>query len=51
MKYYLDEKNHIVGSINYIGIDANFNSSEFIALMEIGFSEIIDTYSKINKLI
>lgn len=51
MKYYIDDKNHIVGSINYIGIDANFNSSEFIALMEIGFSEIIDTYSKINKLI
>ena len=51
MKYYIDEQNHIVGSINYIGIDTNFNSSEFINLMEIGFSEIIDAYNKIKNLI
>ena len=51
MKYYIDEQNHIVGAINYIGIDTNFNSSEFINLMEIGFSEIIDAYNKIKNLI
>ena len=32
-------------------IDTNFNSSEFINLMEIGFSEIIDAYNKIKNLI
>ena len=26
MKYYIDEQNHIVGAINYIGIDTNFSS-------------------------
>ena len=51
MKYYIDEQNNIVGAINYIGIDTNFNSSEFINLMEIGFSEIIDAYNKIKNLI
>ena len=50
-RYYIDEQNHIVGAINYIGIDTNFNSSEFINLMEIGFSEIIDAYNKIKNLI
>ena len=51
MKYYIDEQNHIVGAINYIGIDTNFNSSEFINLMEIGFSEIIDAYNKYIHLL
>lgn len=51
MKYYIDDENHIVGNINYIGLNKNFNSSEFVSLMEIGFSEIIDTYAKIKKLI
>lgn len=47
VRYYLDSDNKIYGSVNYVGVERTFSSTEFIHILKVGYRDVLESYNTI----